>query len=353
MNSQPEIFLNKCRVGIVSDIHIGVHQNSAVWHKITLDWAKWLKESFVSRDIKDIIICGDLFHYRDEIAVNTIHLVADILNLWKDFNIIMIVGNHDAYYRDRPDINSLSILKGYPNITVISSLHETDLFGKKAAFCPWGVKLSDIPRSDIVFGHFEIESFKYNHFKVCHEGFKSDELLKKSNLIVSGHFHLREERDYANGRLLYVGNPFQMDFGDVESTKGYYILDFTDLSYEFFENKLSPKHIKVSLTDLLTTGKITNTHKKMFANNFVKFYIDKQITSDEIDILIKKLFTLNPLSINVDHSTSFNYGIEDDADHDFSGVDIPTAIKDFIDLMDMEDKNEVLDYTLDLYRRCK
>ena len=66
------------KVCCVSDIHIGVHQNSSMWHNIALDWATWLKEEITEKGITDIIIPGDLFHYRDEIAVNTIHIVTQI-----------------------------------------------------------------------------------------------------------------------------------------------------------------------------------------------------------------------------------------------------------------------------------
>ena len=105
------MILNSSKVCCVSDIHIGVHQNSSMWHSITIDWAKWLRDELIKHDIKDIIICGDLFHYRDEISVNTIHMATKMLAVWKDFNIGIIVGNHDSYYKDRVDVNSLSIFK--------------------------------------------------------------------------------------------------------------------------------------------------------------------------------------------------------------------------------------------------
>ena len=68
--------LNNSKVCCVSDIHIGVHQNSTQWHDIAINWARWLRDELKSKDISDIIISGDVFHYRDEIAVNTIHFVS-------------------------------------------------------------------------------------------------------------------------------------------------------------------------------------------------------------------------------------------------------------------------------------
>ena len=93
----------------VSDIHIGVHQNGGMWHDIVIDWAKWLRNELINNGIDDIIIGGDLFHYRDEIAVNTIQIATEVLKIWKPFNIGILIGNHDSYYKDKVDVHSLSI----------------------------------------------------------------------------------------------------------------------------------------------------------------------------------------------------------------------------------------------------
>lgn len=348
-----DIFLNKPLVCCVSDIHVGVHQNGAQWHKITLDWAQWLSKELKKKKIEDIIISGDFFHYRDEIAVNTLHFATKVLDVWKDFNIIMLVGNHDAYYKDKSDVNSLSILDGWNNITVLSELSTADLFGRTTTFCPWGIKSSDIPESDLIFGHFEIKSFKQNMHKMCASGMSASDLLEKTNLVVSGHFHLRDERVYENGKILYLGNPFEMDFGDMDNKKGYYTLDFNTLKYEFTENKLSPKHKKIFLSDLAKAGKLTPEIKKQFTNNFIRFVVDRNISADEIDIVLKKFMSLQPTNINVEYAINFSkYRIEDDTIKDFSGVDIPVAIEEFVNLLEIENKKEVTDYTMSLFRRC-
>ena len=96
-----------------------------------------------------------------------------------------------------------------------------------------------------LFRHFQMDTAREYGFltdeieyKVCSTGFNAKDLLSKAPLIVSGHFHLRDERKYDQGRILYLGNPYQMDFGDVGSIKGYYILDIPTSTYEFTENLL-------------------------------------------------------------------------------------------------------------------
>ena len=50
------------KVAIFSDLHMGVHCNSSMWHKIATDWAKWFAMQLKEHNIKDVIFCGDFFH---------------------------------------------------------------------------------------------------------------------------------------------------------------------------------------------------------------------------------------------------------------------------------------------------
>ena len=325
------MLFKKSKICCISDIHIGVHQNNAMWHDIVINWASWLKKELVSKGIKDIVISGDLFHYRDEIAVNTMQVTTRIMKMWRNFNIVLLVGNHDSYYKDRVDVNSLSILGGWDNITVFEKQEQIQSFGKKILFCPWGVRSEELIKSDIIFGHFEIQSFKMNQYKICTEGVKSSELLKHTPLVITGHFHLRDERKYKNGTILYLGNPFQMDFGDVGSSKGYYIFDIKNTDYKFYENTISPKHKKIYLSKLVEHKGITSEVREMFRNNIVKFIIDLHISPDEIDLLLSKFSELDPVSINTDYEINFNkFGIDEQDDISISGIDIPKAIEEFI-----------------------
>lgn len=349
MSNVSDIFLNGEKVCCIADMHIGVHQNSMFWHETAIKWAQWLKQELVEKKIKDIFILGDVYHYRDEVAVNTMHVVNQILSIWKDFNIVILVGNHDAYYKDRADINSLSILNGKDGITVIDKPATFTVFGKTLTFLPWGSNINDLTKTDILFGHLEIESFKMNSFKLCDHGTKTSELLDKAKLILTGHFHLRDERIYDNGKIIYVGNPYEMDFGDTGTTKGYYILDIPTSEYEFFENTVSPKHKKVTLTDIKSADEI----KKTINNNIVKIIVDKKIDTDKIDTLIKKISTFSPFSLSVDYSLYDDSIAIDDQNYDAAaGVDLQKTIEEFVNVLDIDDRKAVVDYCMDLYKRA-
>jgi len=342
------------RVAVFSDLHLGVHLNSPTWHDIALNWAKWFKQELEEKDIKKIIFCGDFFHSRSEITVNTLHHAGKLLNLFKGFEIIMIAGNHDSFYKYDSRVNSISILDGRPNIEIIDTPTQKQIYGREIFLAPWGTGIQDIGESDAIFGHFEIESFKMNTFKVCDEGFKSKELLKYAPLVISGHFHLREEREYENGKILYVGSPFELDFGDANTTKGYYILDLNDMSYSFTPNKISPRHIKITLSDLIKINNFKKESRELFGKNIVKLSIDKIVDSIDLEKITTKINTTSPLSLVVDHVATFDkFGATNQNDVDLSGVDIGQAISDFVNLLDIQNKKEVTDYTVSLYNNCK
>ena len=345
--------LNQSRVAIISDLHLGVHTNSTFWHQIAIDWAKWFRSELKKESIKDIIFCGDWHHNRSEISVSTLQVSADILDILQEFNLIAIAGNHDMFFKTRTDVNSLSIFKNRKNITIVDTAVETLTHnGKTLALCPWNTNKDDIPKCDIIFGHFEIETFSMNAYKVCSEGLKIKDLLAKSPLIFSGHFHIRQQKDYKEGTVIYTGNPFQMDFGDTDNTKGYYILDIDTKNYTFTQNCISPTYKKVSSSEILNIDSTDNL-KQFVCNNIIKLKIDQDLTQEELDKLHVKLTELKPAELTIDYDINFNRLSSDvDEKHDFSGIDIEQAIHEFINLLDIEHKQRIIDYTTDLYRRC-
>jgi DNA repair exonuclease SbcCD nuclease subunit len=343
------------KYAIFSDLHLGVHQNSSNWHNIALNWVDWFVADLKSKKIKDIIFTGDFFHSRSEISVNTIHVASVLLDKLNEFNVMMIPGNHDCYYKEKSEVHSLSILKGHQNINIYDNLELVHLYdGRTAAFCPWGVEAEDIPSADVIFGHFEIESFKMNSYKLCETGHKASQLLRKSSLVFTGHFHYREEREYKEGNIIYVGCPFELDFSDRDTTKGYYILDTKDLTYSFVENKLSPKHKKFTITELAEKYNESKNIKAEIDNRFIKIVLDKYVNQDDLDKLTAKLATYKPLSLLIDPVVNFSYFAETtENEQDLSGIDVSKAIIEFVNMMEINNKQDVINYTLDLYTQSK
>lgn len=328
---------------IFSDLHLGIHQNSPTWHKIAHDWADWFISELKSKKINKILFLGDYFHNRSDISVNTLHSASDLTNKFKDFEIKMLVGNHCSFYKDKADVHSLSIFKGYPNIEIVDKPKMFHFGDKDVFFAPWGVELKDIPQCDVLMGHFEIETFKFNPHRFCEKGLSPSELCKKANLIFSGHFHLRSEREYKDSKIIYVGNPFEMYFDDTEVSKGYYVLNLDTLEHTFNENTVSPKHKCIKLSEY-------DSSKQEVKNNIVRIVVDKNLENDELEKYTSNIQSMSPINLTFDHTVKFNPIVEDQEEFDLSGVDMEKAITEFVDMLDIDNKQDVVNYTVKLYK---
>jgi DNA repair exonuclease SbcCD nuclease subunit len=338
------------KVACISDIHLGVHQDSQTWHDIAIKFAYWLNGVLRENNIKDIIIAGDIFHNRHEIGVNTIHTAHKFFDILKEYNIVAITGNHDCYYKDKSDINSISILNN-KNITIFQELRTYTINNKTFTFCPWGVAVENIPKSDVIVGHFEITNFKMNQHKVCDHGVATESLLNRGKLIISGHFHFRDHRKYSDGRsILYLGSPYELDFGDRDQVKGVTILDTDTLEVKLIENNVTPKHKKVKISDL-TEGKIKlDEISSTVSNNFIDLCIDKNLDTQALDLILTKFNQYKPLHIRTDFNIFENVQLSATDAENFS-IDVETALQEFVELLETKvDKKEILSKCLDFYK---
>jgi DNA repair exonuclease SbcCD nuclease subunit len=338
--------IKKSKVAIFSDLHLGIYGNSESWHKVALEWGNWIAKELNKKKIKDIFFLGDFFHNRSEISVQTIHVASQILDKLSEFNIIMIVGNHDAFYKNRSDIHSLALLNGHKNLTIVDKNLTISEFDKELLFVPWNSELPD-GKFDYIFGHFEIQNFNMNNFKVCDHGMSSmDFLASRTDTVFSGHFHHRNTKKYNEGSIHYIGNTFPMDFADTGNTKGYHILDIEDGNLEFFENTVSPKFKKI------TFSKIKDYKKEDFENNVVKLIVDIDATEKQVEKVQTYIAKFKPFQFNTEYNTT-SKTVEDVEEID--SIDLSESMVEFVGQLKLEDeKSRRVNLLLkDLYAKNK
>ena len=69
-----------------------------------------------------------------------------------------------------------------------------------------------------------------------------------------------------------------------------------------------------------------------------------------MDLLVTKLSTYKPCDIRIDYDVNYNkVKFAEDNDFDLSGIDMKEAIGEFINMLDIDNKSEVIKYTTDLY----
>jgi DNA repair exonuclease SbcCD nuclease subunit len=325
-------------IAIISDTHLGIHKDSEVWHEIMLNYAKWLNDELTKKDIKDIVILGDIFNNREEIGVKTLHVSEEFFRILEGFNITVLIGNHDCFLRDSAYINSVSIFKGWNNINVVDKMTTVTTLNKNITMCPWGTKIEDIPdNTDLLLGHFEINTFKKTSFKMCEDGISSDDLLAKSKLIMSGHFHIRDERVYSNGKIMYVGCPYPQSWNDCDAEKGYYIMNLKDLSYTYTPNTISPRYYKIKLSEIFDKNKLA-VIKTLVTGNFIKILVDIKIEFDKFDKILNGLMVLKPIEISNDYTNEAIY--VSNANYQSVSLDTVTLLGEYLDTLDIKSNKD-------------
>jgi DNA repair exonuclease SbcCD nuclease subunit len=342
------------KIGIFSDIHIGLGQDSSIWHETVLNFGKWASEKFNSLGITEIAIPGDVFHNRSEISVKTLDVCKQFFDYFKDFELIISVGNHDVFKKNASDIHSLKLLSEWKNITIIDvkpEIYKTPS-NKTVSFIPWATELENFPKTDICFGHLDIQSFYMNGLKLCDHGFESKNLFEKSKYIISGHFHKKDFREYTDGNILYLGSPFQHNFGDVGDERGIYIFDFEKNDFEFIQNTESPTHKKIKISDILDKKIKSEDLKRDVPNNLICLIIDKSITPDVHSVLISKIQNLEPKILKIEHAEP-QKELNTDGSEEFELSDISKSLEEYVDSMDIQNKKELKDYILNIYDNLK
>jgi DNA repair exonuclease SbcCD nuclease subunit len=338
-------------IAVIADLHLGIHTNSESWHDIIMDYGKWLQKELTAKNIKDIIILGDIFNDREEIGVKTLSTAKDFFKLFREFNVILLVGNHDCFMKNSSEINSTCIFEGWNNITVIDKMESVNIHNRNLLFCPWGSNLTEaISIYDIVFGHFEINTFKKGVAKICDDGIDSSVLLEKAKLIMSGHFHLRDERTYPDGKIVYVGSPYCQTWNDLNERKGYYILDLEKSTYEFFENTISPKYYFFKLSEFFDPRKL-GTIKGFIPHNFIKIQVDMPLEYEKFEKILATLSSLNPMEISSDFTTGEE--VVANKDYEIVHLDTKTLIEDFVKSLELPTiKQKVISEMEEIYNKA-
>lgn len=326
------------KIGLFTDIHIGLEGNSEFFHIENIKLANWIKNEFSKQKVKDIFILGDVFHNRKQINLESLKNAYDFFAILQDFNIHILTGNHDCFYLDNSDVHSLSLLKGWKNISVYDSPTVLSNFG--ISMIPWGTLLEDIPEADYVFGHFEIAGFEMQG-TLCEKGLKGAELVKKAKRSVfSGHFHKPQIRNYGDKEVHYLGSPYQHNFGERDEDKYIYTLDLDTHDLESFTNTISPKHFYVKQDE-------TNFGK--FENQIIRPIITNPETQEEF---MTKLKSVAPSYIKdaefiMEGDVKLNETIED-----FQMSVFSEDVKTFVGMMEVDSeemRQKIIQQTIELH----
>ena len=116
-------FFNK--VACFTDIHFGLKGNSRIHNDDCEDFVVWFIEQAKAHGCETCIFLGDWHHHRSATNVSTMnYTVSNMERLGKAFEkVYVIMGNHDLFYREKREINSMEFIRNIPNIKTTDINH--------------------------------------------------------------------------------------------------------------------------------------------------------------------------------------------------------------------------------------
>ena len=237
------------RAACFTDIHFGNKNNSKQHNTDCEEFVDWFIDN--SKDCDTCIFLGDWHHHRAGVNVSTLNYsVNNIKKLSKSFeHVYMIMGNHDLYYREKRELNSLPYANLFHNVVMIEDIIVHD----DVAFIPWLVgdewkKLEKI-KARYMFGHFELPYFKMNAMvEMPDHGGLNVAQLNGPEYVFSGHFHKRQNK----GNIHYLGSPFAHNYADAwDDDRGMMKLSWGSKP-EYF-NYDGPRYRTTALSRLIDT----------------------------------------------------------------------------------------------------
>jgi DNA repair exonuclease SbcCD nuclease subunit len=342
------------KVALITDTHYNFKKANKAFHDYFLEFYSNIFFPYLEENnIKTVVHLGDAFDNRRGIDYWAFEWAKkNVYDRFKELGITVynIVGNHDAYYKNTNEINSIdTLLDVYDNVIKINTPKTFHIDGVEAAFLPWicqenqeeTFKLLNETTADIVFGHLELSGFSVYPGHV-HESGMDKKIFNKFKLVFSGHYHTRSN----DGKIFYLGNPYQMFWNDFDDKRGFNIFDTETFELNFVENPFRMFE-KIYYDDSLDVDEYDFSQYK---NKIVKVIIKQKTNELYFDKFIEKLINQNPLELKVIENSSF--------DENFSCDDI--EVEDTLSLLDKYveeakldlDKSNVKKLLRDVYKEA-
>ncbi len=281
------------KVAIITDQHFGARKGSKNLHDY---FGKFYDDIFFpyleENKVTTVVDMGDTFDNRRSMDLWSLKWAKEkYFDRLRDLGIKVhtIVGNHTAYYKDTNDINSIELfLNEYENVTVYPEAAEIKLGKSKVLLLPWintenyenTYSMVKKSRSKIVMGHLELNGFRATRGHMMENGMDVD-IFDKFEKVYSGHFHTRSN----NGKVYYLGNPYEMFWNDVNDPRGFTIFDTETLKHFHVDN---PYRLFYNIYYDDTNYKLFNTTE--YRNKIVKVIVKKKSSQKQFEKFIDKLY---------------------------------------------------------------
>ena len=338
-------------IAIITDTHYGARKGSKYFHEY---FEQFYNDIFFPAleeyGIKTVIHMGDAFDSRKSIDYQSLEWAKRVVfEPLKKYKVHLITGNHDCYYKNTNEVNSPELLlKDYTNIRTYSSPKTVKIEGLNILLLPWicsenyDQSLNEIKKSKakIVMGHLEINGFKATRGHMMEDGIDVG-VFSKFDRVFSGHFHTRSD----DGKIYYLGNPYELFWNDVNDPRGFTIFDTETITHTPIDNPYKLFH-NIYYED--TNYKLFNATE--YANKIVKVIVRKKSKPKNFEKFIDKLYSVGVHELKIIE----NFDIQVNEYFEISEeVNTISILNRYIDESESKfDKNIIKGIFQDLYKQA-
>ena len=263
------------KAAIFTDIHFGLKSNSTLHNEDCLAFVKWATQKAREEGCETCLFLGDWHNNRASINILTLQYSLQALeHLNANFEkTYFIPGNHDLYYRDKRDVQSVEWAKHLSNIHICN---DWTVLGD-VVIAPWLVgddykKLKKL-KGKYMFGHFELPGYLMNAMVAMpeHGELRGDDMQGFEH-VFTGHFHKRQTQR----NITYIGNAFPHNYADAgDDDRGLTVLEWgKDPVYHAWPDQ--PVYRVYKLSDVLK-----HTEVMLRPNMHARVNLDIDITYEE------------------------------------------------------------------------
>ena len=338
------------KIAIITDTHFGARNDNQNFNEY---FYKFYDNVFFptleERGITTCVHMGDVVDRRKYISYRIANdFRKKFIQRFQELNINLhiIIGNHDTYFKNTNEVNSMEELVGSDRFKIYTGPEVVNFDDVPIQFIPWinannySESMSALSKSpaDIIMGHLEINGFEMQVGHFSESGYDK-ELFRRFDTIFSGHFHHKSD----DGQIYYLGTPYEIYWNDHNDPKGFHIFDTETRERERIVNPYTIFD-KIYYDD--ASNDYSNHDFSSYKDKYIKLIVVNKKELYQFDMFVDKLLKADAYDVKI---------IEDFSDLDASNVsddiventeDTMTLLEKYVDELDINLNKDRLKNTM-------
>lgn len=329
-------------VAIITDSHFGARADSPAFHEYFMRFYNDVFFPYLIREgIKIVLHLGDFTDRRKYINFVTLNRVRQyFMKRIQELGITLIctVGNHDTYYKNTNQINSMhELFSDIPGIIVLTEPEEVMFDKTKVLLVPWinegnydhSLNLIKTTSADYLMGHLELKGFLMSRGQRAETGLDAT-LFERFKFVGSGHYHHKSTEN----NVWFLGSPYEINFADLNDPRGFHIWKpGRKVNVEFIQNPYRMFY-KVYYDDKkYPVDKLLSFISDKYQGTYVKVIVRSKMNPEWFDAFMDRLFSMQPADIKIEDDMTMEQ--DEDSVIDMA-EDTLTILNKYVDTLEID-----------------